>query len=391
MAIEVREERFERAKGAPNPKRIVNDLGPDHGTATAGREACPRDRHGILRVFGSEIQRLDEPERTSWLKRADAYWKARGFPYPVLTEQELARGYRVLERTKPGDVLHRNELSASTVGLRVANAFHPQMWSVPIRGHTTSPVENFADDSIRRSLLGRAARFWPKRRCWNAQNVRSLLRVYRGGRAANFRPAVARALLARLGRAQAHVLDFSAGYGGRLLGALTLPCHYVGIDPDRRQVAGLRAMISATAQMAAGTAAIHRGCAEDLLPSWPEASVDVILSSPPYFDVEKYSAEPDQSYVRYPTYPRWIEGFLRPVLRQAYRILKPGGHLALNVADVARYPLAQDAKAIGRSLFGRYRTIRMLMSAMPVQRSAGESSFRFEPILIFRKRQGGAA
>ena len=347
-------------------------------------EAQDWERHDVLRVFGRDVARMPSHVRAHWIDRARAYWRRRGFPFPRLQTDELEYEYRSVARARPERILDGDRLRVSMVGLRLANAFHPQMWSVPVRGHLRSPLENFADEVVLETLLKRAVRFWPSRRCWNAQCVRSLFRVYRGGRVSNFRPTAARAIVASWSSPGETVVDFSAGYGGRLLGALTLPRHYVGIDPDRRQVAGLEKMRRAIGTLARGTAVVHRACAEDALPRITENSVSLVFSSPPYFDVEKYSLEPTQSYVRYPTYDEWRERFLRTLIRHSHRILRPGGSLVLNVANVSRYPLATDAEEIGRSLFGDCRVIRMMMNAMPVQRAERKGLYRWEPVLVFR-------
>lgn len=65
------------------------------------------------------------------------------------------------------------------------------------------------------------------------------MRIYHRTRVSNFRPVVARAIVNRYSNEGDTVLDFAAGYGGRLLGTVILKRHYLGIDAARAQVAGL--------------------------------------------------------------------------------------------------------------------------------------------------------
>ena len=61
---------------------------------------------------------------------------------------------------------------------------------------------------------------------------------------------------------------------------------------------------------------------------------DTIFTSPPYFDVERYSDEGTQSWVRYKTIDEWNKNFLQKTLGKLIPTLKKGGMLAVNIADV---------------------------------------------------------
>ena len=174
-------------------------------------------------------------------------------------------------------------------------------------------------------MLVRAPRFWPNARCWSAQAVRNLARIYCGGRVANYRPFVARNIINHFSRRGDVVLDFSAGYGGRLLGCLSLDERtYIGIDPARKQVIGLRGMNDDLKTRSAVKVDIVEGCAEDVVSGMSSNSVDLIFSSPPFFNLEIYSDEPTQSSNRYPTYQEWRMCFLDAVITQSRRVLRRG-------------------------------------------------------------------
>ena len=350
--------------------------------AASGEAVC-HDRHGVLSLFGRELQAMPPARQELWLRRAQRYWRGRGFPYPELSPAEAAREFRLLQGIEPESILRDGEARCSMVGLRLANSFHPQMWSV--REHGRSAVECFEDNTVLRRALAKSARFWPNRRCWNAQCLRSVLRIYHRARVSNFRPTVARAAIARFSRAGDTILDFSAGYGGRLLGALSLGRRYIGIDPAAEQVAGLRLMAAALGPLSGGAADIHQACAEELLPELPRGNVDLVFSSPPYFDRERYSSDESQSFRRYPTYSQWKKGFLAVVIRESCRVLRRGGYFLLNVADVEPNTVATDAAGLASERFAALPVIRMLTSAMPSLR-ARRRIYKWEPILVFRKR-----
>ena len=351
--------------------------------AADGIEYDRRDRHGVLRVFGREVLAGSPRARDAWLDRACEYWRRRGFPFPRVTRRDLEREFGRLLAVPPGTIVRGNALAPSMVGLRIANAFHPQMWRVKVHG--VSAVERFQDDGVLREALLKALRFWPDRRCWNAQCVRSMMRIHHRTRIANFRPTVAKALITHYSTSGSHVFDFSAGFGGRLLGALALDRHYIAVDPARSQVRGLRRMVKATRRVCRGTAEVHQTCAEVLMPTLPSHSVDLVFSSPPYFDLERYSTERTQSYIRYPTYDRWRDQFLSVVIREAHRMLRRGGFLVLNVSNTHRCPVASDAYRQAAKRFRVIRRFRLLMNAPPTDRARG-CLYRWEPVFVFQKR-----
>jgi len=226
----------------------------------------------------------------------------------------------------------------------------------------------------------------PKKRCWSPQAIRNLVRIYAGGRVSNFRPVVARNIINRFSQDEDIVLDFSAGYGGRLLGCLTLDRLYIGIDPARKQVSGLKRMYKDLHKYSSSKAEIMMGCAEDILPSMDRDSVDIIFSSPPFFNLEIYSDEPTQSSNRYKEYEAWRSCFLEVVIAQARRVLRRKGFFAINVPTRCRYPIESDTLGFASDLFSYHCTINMKMNARPLQRAQNGCAYRTEPIYVFQKR-----
>jgi SAM-dependent methyltransferase len=339
--------------------------------------SLPADR--TLNFFGRELAAMPKRERAQWMQRAFVYWRTNGFPHPVLTADVAKREITLLRRVGQQS-LHQVLASPSTVGLRFANSFHPQMWNAKIRGR--SPVECFADDNLLRGALEKAIRFWPDRRCWNGRAIRILMSIQNRSRVSNFRPTVARALIDTFTEPGASVLDFSAGYGGRLLGAATLGRRYTGVDPANGQYVGLLRM----SDVLGADANIIQGCAEDILPTMPNASFDLVFSSPPYFRLERYDTDQSQSFRRYPSYLSWLDGFLRPIIRNVHRLLRIGGRFAVNVANIPRFPIAIDADCLSQEYFGAPEAVlSMNMSSNPADKARRGKLFRSEPIFVYRK------
>jgi len=125
-------------------------------------------------------------------------------------------------------------------------------------------------------------------------------------------------------------LDISSGWGDRLLAAMSLDMIYTGFDPNIELKKGHDEMIEGF-----GNKTKHRIYYEpfekaDIL----DGPYDVILTSPPFFDVEKYSVgQKDQSISNYPTFEDWIVNFLFASLIKAWNHLKEGGFMMLYIGD----------------------------------------------------------
>jgi DNA modification methylase len=186
----------------------------------------------------------------------------------------------------------------------------------------------------------------------------------------------------------------SAGYGGRLLGATACRrvSRYIGTDPCAKTMDGLLEMRDELVPMAklqgmrTLEVELHRVGSEDFVPQ--SGSLDLCFTSPPYFDNERYSDEATQSYIKFPTKERWMNGFMRQTLANCHMGLKPHGRLVINIANVPSYPrleadLVATAESTGWIL---ERTLKLLLSAMPGSRHK-ETWHKDEPIFVFKKRE----
>jgi SAM-dependent methyltransferase len=349
------------------------------------RRVGPREFE-IESTKGAHWQNWPRRRREAFVKEAVRYWRSKGFPYYALTEEEIRRELAWLKAYDASRVFVGDEIIASNLGLRLANYFHPQMWHVQCTRYL-SPFEAFSNDAKLGRAIRRALTIWPDRFGANGSSLRRILRSFSNTvGVSNFRPTVAAAIIQRYSPPGGRVLDFAAGYGGRLLGAQITGRAYYGIDPSISQVKGLTKMVAAC-RMAGGTppAVIRRGAAETLLPRLRSASFDLVFSSPPYFDREKYGSEPEQSFLRYPTLEEWRERFLRRVIDESARLLAPKGHLVLNVSEQPE-GLAATTLAMARRNFLLNRIWKMRLAKLPYKRSNRSELYKWEPILVFGKR-----
>jgi len=316
------------------------------------------------------------------------YWRMRGFPHYQITARQLIQEFARLAAKEWRAVFDGDDLRASNVGLRLANSFQPSMWKAKVNRYL-SPMEIFNDDRLLRSAIERSLTIWPDRFGANASCLRRMLKSYPGAASvSNYRPMIARAVITKYTPPRGRVLDFSAGYGGRLLGALAAGRHYLGIEPNRDHVSGFRRMMRAlaSADFSLPQARILNGRAERELPKLAGAGYDLVFSSPPFFNWEHYSHESSQSFKRYPQYELWQSQFLSPVVSESYRILKRKGYLVLNVSNGNRLPSPDHVKELaGHTGFRFHSAGQMLFPKIPYLHPRDAGPLKSEWLLVFRK------
>jgi hypothetical protein len=218
------------------------------------------------------------------------------------------------------------------------------------------------------------------------------------------------------------IYDPSSGYGGRLLGALSLnqdrQLHYVGTDPNPDnfiESLGISRYEYLARFFNNNIRGKHRTTYEvfqkgsEVVGADPnfqkyKGKVDLIFTSPPYFAAEGYSEDENQSFKKFPTYSEWRDGFLTETLRTCVEYLKPERYLLWNIADVnfnGRYfPLENDSYEILLSLGMEFKTrLKMMLSGVPQiskrLRAPSSKNYcaynnkyrKYEPVFVFYKNK----
>lgn len=158
------------------------------------------------------------------------------------------------------------------------------------------------------------------------KNSRSCPRIY------NFPPNVARGIYNKF--ESKRVLDFCAGYGGRLVGFWQSNAkEYIGIDPNteieyHKIISWMKDNDSRDKIVS-----IISKPAEDV-DFKKLGKFDTVFTSPPYFNLEIYSEDDNQSCNRYETYNLWKNKFLFCVLDKVIPQIEIGGYLAINIKNI---------------------------------------------------------
>lgn len=175
------------------------------------------------------------------------------------------------------------------------------------------------------------------------------------------------------------VLDPCAGWGDRLAAAMGARSviEYFGVDANKNNQPGYLQQIKRYGGN--GRFTVIHGAFEDT--PIKENYYDIVFTSPPYFDCEIYSGDPEQSHFRYSNPKDWHTYFLAPLIEKSLKALAPGKFFILNIAN------AYDAELeISVPLIDIARTHAESIGFKPVGKlTLPLGSRKTEPIFIWRK------
>ena len=138
------------------------------------------------------------------------------------------------------------------------------------------------------------------------------------------------------------ILDFSAGWGGRMLGAMAMnpSINYIGIDPNTELFDTLRDMMNKVNRYC------NKGSKYELLNAYGEEvdysklDYDFVLTSPPYADEEGKQIE---NYVNMRDYTgeTFYSNFLIPTIYRIFRYLPVDKYICININRIGMETLKQ--------------------------------------------------
>lgn len=308
----------------------------------------------------------------------DYYKNERGFPYFDLSDQQIEKEVQKMidfdssTLEKEDDVISQN-----MKGLNLVNHFMPHMWHTKCH-HFSTPYEAFADDDTFRKVIEKRLKMGDN---MSDAGIRKTLTWISGThRVSNFRPTVAKYIYDKYA-GEGKVLDLSCGYGGRLFGAISSDRVkvYHGAEP---QVDTFNGLFKISALDKTGTKiSIANSPIEDCEYVFDKDSYDLVFTSPPYFNTEEYSYDPNQSFMRYPEKEMWKEKFLKRIINLSYQWLKDDGLFALNIANVKTCNNLEESalKYAEETGFKLIKTHKMALSGLM------RGGYKYEPIFIFKK------
>jgi 16S rRNA G966 N2-methylase RsmD len=137
------------------------------------------------------------------------------------------------------------------------------------------------------------------------------------------------------------VLDPCAGWGGRMLGTLAAGKKYIGFETNEETYSALKNL----SHFLGEKPTLYNTGAENISTTLQQ-KVDIVLTSPPYYNLEIYSEQKTQSENMYPTYTDWKEKWLSSIIQQSIASLNENGVSCWNVHNVGKMKMIEDVKSI---------------------------------------------
>ena len=299
-------------------------------------------------------------------------------PANTYTADEMTADYAKLVKAVPALPLscHKRE------GMIIIEHHQPHFWETEsATGDSIAKLWNNAE--LRKKAEERTAKHY--KTIYKSEIRRNLAFYSKAVLPTMYRPLLTKAIVNKYEAKK--VLDPSVGWGGRLIGTLCIPgTTFTGIEPYSKTYNGLREIARDVGVL--DRAFLHNNGAEVVLPTLPSGEYDMILTSPPYFTLEVYGHEESQSVNKYSTWDSWCENFLKVVIRECIRCLKPGGISAWSVKNMPKYKLKDKVVEYHKDLGF---TITAIEGMTSTPRNSGKEAKINEETFIFRKLSGSVA
>lgn len=297
------------------------------------------------------IWSLNEKERENLIEDIVEYYYNRGFPYQECTREDLNKDFIKLKKVKEESILTDEGYlkNSNPSGLLISRYYNKDLF-YKVRGDTTPSVEDifYNKECLVKVLQNRMG--------WYTSNEDGTERPYifgitdkmliqgihssaMGFNVSQFKPAIGKYLYKKY--AKEKVFDYSCGWGARALAAISLGLEYYGTDPLTAE------NTNKIIQDFGGKGKAYQSGSEVLEIYKNIPQVDTILSSPPYFVLEKYSEDNTQSVVKYNEYEVWLKYYWRDTVKNCMNILQEKGYFILIMKDVyKKYNLLDDMTKI---------------------------------------------
>jgi len=146
-----------------------------------------------------------------------------------------------------------------------------------------------------------------------------------------------------------HVFDPCAGWGDRMLACVSAGIPYTGVDPNIGLQKGYQTIIDFF-DLNPELYKVYPSPFENKGEFKIDKKFPLIFTSPPFFNMEKYTDDPNQSNLKFQTYEKWRRGFLFPMIKGCLDLLEDNGKLVIYVNNIKGYSILDDTRGYLTSL-----------------------------------------
>ena len=279
-----------------------------------------------------------------------------GFIYHSYNLNELKKDWKSLCDKQPTDTIVETALESlktleslsyqnivipatNTLGMKIIRQFMPHFYNVKnYKG--ISVLSLWKKENLEKALIfNRKYHSTP----YVSEIIRSLSFTNGLGKITIYRPLMAKTIVQYF-QAQS-ILDVCTGWGGRMLGSSCAKvCNnsnvqYTGIEPCLKTYQGL---CNIRDTLSLQNVELINDTAENILANMSDDKIfDMALTSPPYYNLEIYSDELNQS-LQYGSYEKWIELFLEPIICGVIKRVKYSCWSVKNFKTDKKYNLLND-------------------------------------------------
>lgn len=338
---------------------------------------------------------LNKEQRIDCLEYVFNYLRNTGFPYPELSDEEIENELEKIRKFDSNKVLRPDNLisNSNNVGLKLCQLIcKEEYFSAKGDIGTKSLIEIFENDETLIKVL-------KNRMGWNRSSEDGTIRPYMfpitksqirngirnsglGYAVSNFRPSIAKFIYNKYLKKGDKIFDYSCGWGARALAAQDYT--YIGVDPLTANKINLFFAKYNTKQRVI----CYQHGSEEFEPDL-ENYVDMCMSCPPYFTLERYSEDYTQSYNKFNQYQDWLEYYWRPTVENCYKYLKENGYFVLVIKENhGKFNLKEDMCKIVEQTglkFVEEFTIFNSKNHLSGKRKSGKTTKQSEFVCVFKK------
>lgn len=292
------------------------------------------------------------------------------FPYANISKYERDESYEKLSNLNFGP---NDKLTLSSVGNKASN-YYFETYRMKTKTGKWSHYARWQDLRERKKIIETDKKIHKNtpKLIGTASGLRSALSMSAQS-VVQFKPYVAVYVYQKF--KPKRILDISAGWGDRLIGAMSQNIDYVGIDSNKRLKIPYGRMIKDFRDKTKSKVMMIFDRSENInyskLPKY-----DLIFTSPPYFSLEQY-----EGMKQYENNEDFADSYFIPTVTQAWKYLSMGGILALNM-PAEMYELLK----MRVPMLGKVKIIKM-----PIQNRfsfKGDNEKKYESIYWWVKNRG---